>query len=157
MSLSRYRNLSFVALLLAAACGDGDHGPDVPDFIAPSEDEIVQEEETAPVEPAPVEPAPVAQDPVGLSCEVKDFLAKHCQGCHGAEAKNGTSLLTLESLRGVSKKDPNASVAKRALTRMMDPMKPMPPASKTERPSEAEFAMFLGWIDADMPAGRCDH
>jgi len=153
MSLSRYRNLSLSALLLlSAACGDGDRGPATPDFIAPSEDEIVQEEEPAP-EPEP-EPEP---DPVGLPCEVKDFLAKHCQGCHGAEAKNGTSLLTLESLRGVSKKDPNAPVAKRALTRMMDPMKPMPPASKTERPSEAEFAMFLDWVDADMPEGRCDH
>ncbi len=150
MSLSRCRNLSFVAsLLLSAACGDGDHGPATPDFVAPSEDEIVQEEP----EPEP-EPKP---DPVGLSCEVKDFLAKHCQGCHGAEAKNGTSLLTLESLRGGSKKDPNTAVAKRALTRMMDTMKPMPPASKTERPSEAEFAMFLDWVDADMPAGRCDH
>lgn len=151
MSLSRCRKLSFVAsLLLAAACGDGDHGPNAPDYIAPSEDEIIQEEEPAPA-PAP-EP-----DPVGLSCEVKDFLAKHCQACHGAEAKNGTSLLTLESLRGVSKKDPEASVAKRALTRMMDTMKPMPPAAKTERPSEAELEMFLDWVDAEMPAGRCDH
>jgi mono/diheme cytochrome c family protein len=147
MSLSRYRNLSFVALLLAAACGDGDPGPslDTAEVIAPSEDEIVQEEEPEGEEP----------DAVGLPCDVQTFLAKHCQGCHGAEAKNGTSLLTRESLRGASKKDPNATVAKRALMRMIDGPKPMPPASKTDRPSEAEYLMFLAWVEADMPEGSC--
>jgi mono/diheme cytochrome c family protein len=150
MSPSRYRNLSFVALLLAAACGDQDHGPDRPEVVAPSEAEIVQEEEPA------EEPAKIAPDEVGLPCEVKEFLAKHCQGCHGAQAKNGTALLTLDNLLGTSKKDPDANVATRALVRMMDTAKPMPPAAKMERPSEAELEMFLAWFEADMPAGRCD-
>lgn len=147
MSQSRYRNLSFVALLLAAACGDGDHtpSPSAPEFIEPSEDEIVNEEKAAEEEPA----AP------GLPCDVQAFLAKYCQGCHGAEAKNGTPLLTLENLRGVSKKDPDATVAKRSVMRMLDAVKPMPPASKTDRPTEAEFVMFVKWLEADMPGDGC--
>jgi mono/diheme cytochrome c family protein len=150
MSLSRYRNLSFAALLLAAACGDGDalhHVVDAPAEVDPGEDEIVQQDD----QKVAVEP-----DAIGLPCDIKAFLAQHCQGCHGAEAKNGTPLLTRENLVAASKKDAALMVGDRIVMRMADAEKPMPPAAKNDRIGGDDLAMFLHWVDDDMPAGRCD-
>jgi mono/diheme cytochrome c family protein len=150
MSLSRYRSLSFAAFLLAAACGDGDplhHMVDAPAELDPGEGEIVQGDDQKIAEEV---------DPVGLPCNIKAFLAQHCQGCHTAEAKNGTPLLTRDNLVAMSVKDPNAQVGARAVMRMFNMAKPMPPAAKNDRISEADFAMFLGWVQADMPAGSCN-
>lgn len=154
MSLSRYRNLSFAAFLLAAACGDGDplrHMDDAPAEVDPGENEIVQEEV-----PADQPEVAVVPDAIGLPCDVKAFLALHCQGCHSAEAKNGTPLLTRENLVAASKKDPTLMVGERAIMRMIDAEKPMPPAAKNDRIVQADLEMFSGWLMAEMPAGRCD-
>jgi mono/diheme cytochrome c family protein len=152
MSLSRCRNLSYVVLLLAAACGDGDPSHQnlgaPAEVVEPGEDEIVQDDDQKVVA---VEP-----DAIGLSCDVKAFLATHCQGCHGAEAKNGTPLLTHNNLVAASKKDPTALVADRMIMRMIDSEKPMPPVAKNDRIASTDLAMFLAWVDLDMPKGRCD-
>lgn len=160
MSLSRYRNLSYVVLLLASACGDGDAVGSVgaPAEINPGEDAIVQQdndkdqdEDSDQDEKVTVEP-----DAIGLPCEIKAFLAQHCQGCHGAEAKNGTPLLTHENLLAAAKKDPQLMVAERAALRMVDPEKPMPPAAKNDRISSEDLAKWLNYVDSGMAAGRCD-
>jgi hypothetical protein len=154
MSLSRYRNLSCVVVLLASACGDGDsihQNIGDPAEVDPGENEIVQEEPKDEEAVTPVEP-----DAIGLSCDVKAFLAMHCQGCHGAEAKNGTPLLTHDNLLAASKKDPTRMVAQRMALRMVDGEKPMPPAAKNDHVNSTDLAMFLGWLDLGMPAGRCD-
>lgn len=100
----------------------------------------------------------VAEEPdaLGLPCNVKEFLAMNCQRCHGAEAKNGTPLLSRDNLLAVAKKDPNATVVQRALLRMVETEKPMPPAGKGDRVSEANLEMFTAWVDEGMPAGHCD-
>jgi mono/diheme cytochrome c family protein len=151
MLLSRCRNLSYVVLLLAAACGDGDPSQQnrgaPAEVVEPGEDEILQDD----VQKVAVEP-----DAIGLPCDVKAFLALHCQGCHSAEAKNGTPLLTHENLVTVSKKDPAALIAERMIARMSDSEKPMPPAAKNDRVNSSDLAMFLAWVDLDMPKGRCD-
>jgi len=156
MSLSRYRGLSCAVLLFAAACGDGDpvgHVVDTPAAeVDPSENEIIQEEST-PEEPETEQAE--EEDPVALPCEIKAFLTQYCQGCHGAEAKNGTPLLSLENLHAKSKKSEAQTVGARAIARMIDMQRPMPPAAKAVRPSEADFAMFFAWVEADMPAGHC--
>jgi mono/diheme cytochrome c family protein len=152
MSLSRYRNLSYLLVALAAACGDGDPlRPAVvqPEVADPNEDAIIEQEPEE--EPVAVEP-----DEIGLPCDVKAFVALHCQGCHGAEAKNGTPLLTHENLVAASKKDPTLMVAERMVLRMTDPDKPMPPAAKNDHVGAEDLGMFSAWIDSGMPAGRCD-
>jgi mono/diheme cytochrome c family protein len=151
MSLSRYRNLSLIVGLLVSACGDGDplhHVVDAPSEIAePGEDEILQQDD----QKVAVEP-----DAIGLPCDVKEFLMLHCQGCHSAEAKNGTPLLTHENLVAMAKKDPALMVGERAILRLMDKEKPMPPVAKNDPISADDLAMLSAWVDADMPAGRCD-
>jgi hypothetical protein len=154
MSSSLSQKLSFVVLALASACGDGDgvqQGLGDPAELEPGSDEIVQDDEKVAPEPEPVVP-----DEIGLPCDVKAFLALHCQGCHGAEAKNGTSLLTYENLSTAAKKDAAVWVADRALLRMSETEKPMPPASKNDRVTDADLAMFTAWLDDGMPKGRCD-
>ena len=149
MSSSRYRRLSYAVLLIAVACGDGDQLrqdlEDPSEVAEPGEGAIVQEE-----------PEPELPDEIGLPCDVKAFLAKNCQGCHGAEAKNGTPLLTRDNLLTASKKDPMRKVAERMALRMSDKEKPMPPMGKGEPVASADLEMFLAWLDSSMPAGRCD-
>jgi mono/diheme cytochrome c family protein len=115
--------------------------------MEPGEGEILEDD----TQKVAVEP-----DAIGLPCDVKAFLATHCQGCHGAEAKNGTPLLTHENLSAGSKKDPTTSVADRMIRRMIETEKPMPPAAKNDRVNSTELAMFLAWVDLGMPKGRCD-
>jgi hypothetical protein len=155
MSLSRYRSVSYLVFVLASACGDGDQIQDVnaPSEVDPGEDAILQEEEQKEPEP---EPVVVEPDEIGLPCDVKAFLALHCQGCHGAEAKNGTPLLKHENLLAASKKDPNLIVAERMMLRMVDAEKPMPPAAKNDHVGPEDLGMFQAWVEAGMPAGRCD-
>ena len=145
MSLSRVRTVSFVALFLLAACGDGDPAAPAPQDVAPGEDAIVQEH-----------PAPVVPDAVGLPCDVKAALATNCARCHGADAKNGTTLLTRDDLLAASKKDPTQMVAERVAVRISDKEKPMPPIGKSEPMSSADYETLMAWLDDGMPAGRCD-
>lgn len=160
MSSFRCRNLSYLVFALAAACGDGDSVATVgtPAEINPGEDAIVQQdndkdqdEDTDQEEKVAVEP-----DAIGLPCEIKSFLTMHCQGCHGAEAKNGTPLLTRENLQAAAKKDPELMVAERAALRMVDAEKPMPPAAKNDRINSDDLAVWMKYLDDGMPAGRCD-
>lgn len=95
-------------------------------------------------------------DELGLPCDVKQFLQVNCQKCHGAEAKNGTPLLSRDNLMVEAKKDPTVPVVQRMLMRMSATDKPMPPMGKGDPVSEANLEMFTGWVDNGMPAGHCD-
>ena len=117
------------------------------EVVEPGEDEILQDDDRK----VAVEP-----DAIGLPCDVKAFLALHCQSCHGAEGKGGTSLMNHENLVAAAKKDPALMVADRALLRMVDSEKPMPPAAKNDAVSPSDLALFTAWVNLDMPKGRCD-
>jgi mono/diheme cytochrome c family protein len=145
MSLSRVGSLSALFILLAGGCAES--GP-----AQPSVQDTPIEVADAPAEDDNKE----VPDAVGLPCNVKEFLAMNCQRCHGADAKNGTPLLTRDHLLEMAKKDPNAMVVERMLLRMSASEKPMPPVGKGDPVSAGNLEMFTAWVDEGLPAGHCD-
>lgn len=152
MSLSRYLASSSVLVLVALGCGDGDDAGQSSQDLASERGADGDEEQHDNQQKEVAQSA----DELALPCDVKEFLQVNCQRCHGAEAKNGTPLLSRDDLLAAAKKDPSLSVVERALLRMVDSEKPMPPKGKGQPVSEADLEMFTRWVDDGMPAGRCD-
>jgi mono/diheme cytochrome c family protein len=164
MSFVRSGSLSSMLVLLAAACGDGEPAaPSVPmmfdtpvqaaDGGAPDEDQGNDEDAHS---DEGGDDKQEENDPVALPCDVKEFLARNCQRCHGADAKNGTPLLTRDNLLAVAKRDAAVMVADRVLLRVAETEKPMPPAGKGERVSQKDLEMFTAWVDQGLQPGQCD-
>ncbi|CAN5754118.1 hypothetical protein BH11MYX3_BH11MYX3_38650 [soil metagenome] len=89
-------------------------------------------------------------------CEVAEVLAT-CWGCHTSPPRGGApmSLTRIEDLAATSGVQPGASVAQRALMRMRQADRPMPPAG-APRPAAAGIERFAAWVASGMPAGSCD-
>jgi hypothetical protein len=150
--------------LMMLACDDGGE-PDraqgslpieaAPDSRNESETDgeppAAEDDEEPPVTPESEEP-----DEIGLSCAVKELLVARCQGCHAADAKNGTPLLTRDNLLAEAKKDPTAKVIERVLLRVTATDKPMPPVGKGEPLSADEVSTLRSWFEQGALAGRCD-
>lgn len=91
-----------------------------------------------------------------LPCDVAMLLGNRCVSCHGNPPSGGApmSLLSRADLLKASYVDPARTFADRALARMQDPMRPMPPAPSPAA-TPAEIMALSSWIAAGMPAGNC--
>jgi mono/diheme cytochrome c family protein len=183
MSLSRYSTLSIVGFaLLASACAD-DMGVQKPMHVdaidqGQSEERGEEKELAGDVDAGSEEEADAASQAeadagsaqeadageeeeeedkgAGLPCAIEKLLQTRCQGCHGAMAKNGVPLMTLEHLMAPAKVDANVPVFERVLARVMSAERPMPPMGKGMPVSEEELALLQAWIDDGTPAERCE-
>jgi hypothetical protein len=181
MSLSRYSTLSIVGFaLLASACAD-DMGVQKPVHVDAidqgASEEHGEEKELAGEVDAGSEEADAASQAeadagsaqeadageeeeedkgAGLPCAIEKLLQTRCQGCHGAMAKNGVPLMTLEHLMAPAKVDANVPVFERVLARVMSPERPMPPTGKGMPVTKEELALLQAWIDDGTPAEHCE-
>ena len=80
-------------------------------------------------------------------CDVAETL-QFCTGCHARPPRGGAPFPLVE------RADLAAPIAQRALARMRDGARPMPPAG-LPRPSAMQIDAFAAWIDAGMPEGTC--
>jgi cytochrome c553 len=89
----------------------------------------------------------------GLPCDVSQVLASRCLSCHSAPP-NGSplSLASYADLTAISSADPNKKVIERAVMRMQDPARPMPPTGVS---AAADVSVLQGWINAGLPMGSC--
>lgn len=157
---ARYRTLLTALLFVgAAACGnEGDplqEGNDNVSLAVPMPEDAAVSTPDAELPDAAVADAAPVPVPSNLPCDVEEVLSKNCQRCHGETAKNGTSLMTRASLIAASVKDPALHVIDRALLRMAEIEKPMPPIGKGEAVSEESRAVLENWVDQGMPAATC--
>lgn len=153
-----------IALLLSA-CDQGG-GPmraesSSPARAAPPDEESLEDtpdDEEGEDSDAGEPPTPASEEPdaLGLPCDVKAVFAGHCQGCHTADAKNGTPLMTRDDLLAASRKEPGMTVLERALARATASDKPMPPVGKGMALSEEQLSVIRAWADDGSQAGRCD-
>lgn len=163
MSTNRVVFASYGIALLMLACNAGG-APDRAEAISavdtsPAPDSPEQadgDEQAVDGDEAPATPEPVQPDAVGLPCTLKALLATRCQGCHAADAKNGTPLLTRDNLLAVSKKDATMKVIERALLRATATEKPMPPVGKGEPLTQDELSILRDWLEQGTQAERCD-
>jgi cytochrome c5 len=91
--------------------------------------------------------------PTGLPCEVEDLVLTYCVRCHAPGSENGIPL-TSHADWTAALADDEGVVADRAVARMRDGERPMPP--KGEAPSEAEIQAVTQWIGAGMPRIDCE-
>lgn len=97
--------------------------------------------------------SPLPTQPSDLPCDVVDVLAA-CTSCHaGADPSGSVGLVTRADLAASSPADPSVTVADRAVARMQDAARPMPP---TGLPGAADVAVLEAWIQSGMPAGDCE-
>jgi cytochrome c553 len=97
---------------------------------------------------------PDAGASVGLPCDVEAVLAAHCQSCHGNPPSGGApiSLVTYDDLMRI---DGNgARYIDRAIVRMQDASKPMPPLPAVAA-STTEIQTLQAWVAAGTPMGNC--
>ncbi|MBA3460931.1 MAG: hypothetical protein H0T46_13260 [Deltaproteobacteria bacterium] len=89
-------------------------------------------------------------------CEVANVLTT-CWGCHSNPPRGGAPipLTKLADLRAVSGVAPAMSVAERAVIRMKDSARPMPPPG-SPRPAPGGIDAFTAWVASGMPPGSCD-
>ncbi len=89
-------------------------------------------------------------------CEVAKVLTS-CWGCHTSPPRGGApmSLTRLADVAASSSVQPATTIGARAVIRMRDTARPMPPAG-SPRPSDAEIDAFAAWVDGGMPAGSCE-
>jgi len=104
--------------------------------------------------PDGVPPDDPSSEGAGLPCDVRTFLADHCQGCHAAEPVNGAPmpLMTYEDL--TARNAAGVMVAQRAIARIKNPSAQMPPLPAPSA-TAAEISMFEAWIAAGTPSGEC--
>lgn len=90
----------------------------------------------------------------GLPCEVVRTLESHCWGCHGVSptANAPFALATVDDLRTPARE--GATRAARAVTRMRDNARPMPPAGA--RATEPEIAAVEQWVAAGLAESTCN-
>jgi hypothetical protein len=96
-----------------------------------------------------------ASGPEEVPCEVADVLARRCTSCHGASPSGGapTSLVSFADLSAISAAHPGETAAARALARMRDGVRPMPPGGTLP---EDEIAPLARWVAAGAPREACD-
>lgn len=92
----------------------------------------------------------------GLLCEVATFLSDRCVSCHGTPVAGGAtmSLASRADLVKPSYVIASQTFAERALARMQDAQRPMPPAP-APRATTSEITALSSWISAGMPDGNC--
>ncbi|MBK8251199.1 MAG: hypothetical protein IPK82_00835 [Polyangiaceae bacterium] len=89
----------------------------------------------------------------GVPCDVAAVMADKCLSCHGAKPSGAPmSLATYEDLTATSTVDSTKTVIERAVIRMADASKPMPPAGGA---TADDIAVLQAWIDAGTPKGDC--
>lgn len=159
--LANHLVIASCCIALLAACDDGGGPQRVEQSSSATATPAADDGERAKDEPredeeAAGEPSSEQPDEVGLPCDVKQLLAERCQGCHAADAKNGTPLMNRENLLAAAKKDATMKVIERVLLRVVASEKPMPPLGKGEPLTAAEVATLRAWFEQGATAGRCD-
>lgn len=104
---------------------------------------------------AAVMPPPGDAAASGVPCDVANYLAANCTGCHSDPPITGalTGLVTYADLTKQSIEDPTKSEAQLSLARMQgNPMPYMPPGAT---PSAADVAILQNWVTAGLPMGTC--
>jgi hypothetical protein len=92
--------------------------------------------------------------PIALPCEVQSFLDTHCASCHnGAPERAPMGLHSRSDLLVEAISDQARTTGELSVARLMDTKAPMPPGNPL--PSEVT-APFVAWVQAGMPAGRCE-
>jgi mono/diheme cytochrome c family protein len=102
--------------------------------------------------PSPGDPGGGTSDE--LPCEAAELLAAHCWSCHADPPRGGAPmpLVTLDDLSATA--PAGQRFADRAITRMRDATRPMPPAG-LPRPSAQAIGDFEQWVAAGLPPGEC--
>lgn len=92
----------------------------------------------------------------GVPCEVGRVLQTYCLRCHGMPPSFGApiSLVSYEDLTAHSGVDPSKKVAERAVLRMHDTARPMPPGA-APTVTTSEVAAVQMWVTAGIPPGSC--
>ncbi len=92
----------------------------------------------------------------GLPCDVAQVLQNYCTSCHGNPPTNGAPipLVTYSDLTAKSSVDPTMTVAQRAVLRMQDAQRPMPPGAGTTV-AAADIATVQNWVTAGAAQGTC--
>lgn len=91
----------------------------------------------------------------GVPCDVANYLAANCTGCHSDPPVTGalTGLVTYADLTKPSIEDPTKNEAQLSLARMQgNPMPYMPPGAM---PSASDVAILQNWVNAGLPMGTC--
>lgn len=92
----------------------------------------------------------------GLPCEVETLFKAQCTSCHGATLAGGAPmpLVTFEEVTAESPIYAGESYADRSLTRMLDPVRAMPPG---RAPAAADVAPYQKWVEAGAPKTSCEN
>lgn len=122
-----------IAALALAGCGN-DRGYDTGDPLGPDASMVV-----------------TAGD---LPCDVKSILSDHCTGCHGATLAGGAPSHLASYGDLVARNLDGVPAAQRALDRMRNAARQMPPPPATAV-TGAELATFQAWVSAGTPPGDC--
>jgi hypothetical protein len=86
---------------------------------------------------------------------VLSVLQSKCWSCHGDPPEGAPmALVTRAELLTPSTKDPTKTYAERALVRMLDTNKPMPPKGSPAA-SAADVAAIQKWVDGGRQGGTC--
>lgn len=88
----------------------------------------------------------------GLPCEVSQVFSKTCTACHSSSASGLPKLLTYADVTTSSAVDPSKKIIERAIARMQDPARPMPPSGLAPA---SEVAVLQAWLNAGTPKGSC--
>lgn len=135
MVLARKLQL-MVAVAAASACSYYDASPHA---------------DTEPPNTADAGDSPVSGD---LPCDVADVV-QTCVSCHSDPPRAGAPMpLASRADLLAPSPFPGSLQAERALARMTDQARPMPPAGVPGL-SSAQIARFEAWIDAGFPTGMC--
>ncbi|HMI91917.1 MAG TPA: PQQ-binding-like beta-propeller repeat protein [Polyangiales bacterium] len=85
-----------------------------------------------------------------VPCEISALLEQHCARCHGATPREGAPLSLLRSSDFTAQRN-GRSVARSAIARMRDPLRPMPPATEPKLPASDRDALS-DWLERGAPA-----
>ncbi len=88
----------------------------------------------------------------GIPCDVSQVLSKTCTACHSSTASGLPKLLTYADVTAASMVDPTKKLIERAIVRMQDPARPMPPSGL---PPASDVAVLQAWVNAGTPMGSC--
>jgi hypothetical protein len=97
---------------------------------------------------------PDAGASTGLPCDVQAVLADRCWSCHGAPPSGGAPM-SLMTYGDLMRSDANGSrYIDRAITRMQDSAKPMPPLPAAAA-TTTEISTLQAWVAAGATMGSC--
>jgi hypothetical protein len=91
----------------------------------------------------------------GVPCDVANYLAANCTGCHSDPPVTGalTGLVTYADLTKPAIEDPTKSEIQLSVARMQgNPMPYMPPGAM---PAASDVTILQNWITAGLPMGSC--